>query len=388
MAEHSWNDEDARAFTELMLGRTRQYGVALLDARGAITGWSAGAAAITGHPTEEIIGEPFALLFTAADRERRLDEHELNTAARVGFAEDERWHVRKDGSVFWSAGVTMALRWSDGVCISFAKVFRDATHLRLRTEHLLNTLQRHHDEQAGQASFLALTAHELRNPLSPLKTVLNVLSAMPEASSRYDSLLKVFERQLGFLERLIEDLVDQTRLTTGKLGIVYQTVVLQDVLSEALDACRARAQSHGIALHAVLPTVPLRIDVDPQRLQQVVLNLLHNAIKFTPTGGDVWLVCTADATHFEIHVKDNGHGIAPELQPRIFDIFTQARDARSGRGDGFGVGLSLVKELVSLHHGTIEVRSEGEGKGSDFSLRVPLRRPADVAAAPDRSAAD
>jgi len=183
------------------------------------------------------------------------------------------------------------------------------------------------------------------------------------------------ERQLGLLERLVEDLVDVARVNSGKMSIAYERVEYQALLNDAVESCVAAAQFKGVAIHRSLPPTPLEIEVDARRMQQVFANLLNNAVKFTPQGGEVSLTATVDQTHLVFYMKDSGKGIAPEILPKIFDVFTQAEGGRADRGAGLGIGLALVKEIVTLHQSTVEVRSEGEGKGAEFTVRIPLRRP-------------
>lgn len=368
----SWSDEDAAAFADVVLRHSDPYGIILLDDDGCIKGWNRGAIKITGFEESDAVGEQFSLLFTPEDRERKLDQHELDSARLTGSAEDERWHLRKDGSSFWSSGMTLRLAGKGQRAAGFVKIFRDATHLRTRMRYLENFQQEQLANEAHRDIFVATLAHELRNPLAPMKTALSLLmhSKPPEERSR--NALKILDRQLGFLERLVEDLNDLTRVKRGQLRIDCATVTLQDLLNEAIDSCRTAADRRGVTLQPLLPTVPIEVHADPGRLHQVVSNLLNNGIKFTPAGGTVWLSATADQTHFLIVVRDNGVGISGDLLPQIFDVFTQAASADTHRGSGLGIGLSLVKEIVTLHQGTVEVRSEGPGHGAEFTVRIPL----------------
>lgn len=357
----------------MLLDCGRLVGVIFLDAQGRITGWSEGCHFMLGFDAGEVLGQPISLIFTPEDRERRLDAHELRSARELGAAEDERWHVRRDGSRFWASGVTLPLFGPAGLR-GYVKMFKDASHLGARMTALENEAQQAAAAAARQGSFLVSVAHELRNPLGTLKTVAELLSR-PEADTQRAQLLDITHRQLGFLERLVEDLVDLARADAGKLTRAYCAVELQQLLGLALQSCRGRADAHGVSLGALLPEVPIRVEVDADRLHQVVVNLLNNAIKFTPPGGSVVLLANVDTTHFVVQVKDTGVGIGPDLLPRIFDMFTQADGAGSHRGAGLGVGLALVKQIVSLHQGTVEVRSEGPGKGSEFTVRIPLAPP-------------
>ena len=372
-----WIQRDADAFSELMLVKTRQYGVMFYDTELRITGWNQGAAFITGWTADEVIGKTTAILFVPEDRERKLDEHEAQTAALVGVGEDERWHLRRDGSCFWASGVSVPLhRDENGRVTGFVKIFRDATHLRARTRYLENELKENVARQAERDVFIGTIAHEMRNPLSPLRSAQQLLQMFAGDAERSRQPLAVIDRQLGFLEKLIEDLVDLTRVQSGKMSIAYERTHLQVLLSEAIESCRGLAHAQQISFHLSFPEVPIEIEVDSRRINQIFVNLINNAIKYNHPGGDVWLTATADQTHFVCYLKDNGKGIPAEIQPRIFDVFTQAEGTDAQRGAGLGIGLAVVRELVSLHQGTVEVRSEGVGKGSEFIVRIPLRRPA------------
>ena len=379
MAERmDWDEADERALARLLLGHSITFGVIFIGPEGRVRGWGRGAEHLTGFRAGQVIGQPAAMLFTQQDQARGLPEQELRIAREVGVAEDERWHVRSDGGRSWTSGVTLPLRDATGALTGFVKIFRDATHLGTRIQALENQVEACATQAARHDYFVSSIAHELRNPLGPLKNGLQLLQRQVGGAAGWERPVQVMERQLGFLERLVEDLVDLTRVQTGKLRLAFGEVDLQQLVSDAVDAARQRAQAKGLLLQAVLPAVPLVVEVDGERMQQVLSNLINNAIKFTPAGGHVWASVTADQTHFLVLVKDTGQGIHPDLLARVFDAFTQADDSGARRDAGVGIGLAVVKEIVALHRGTIEVRSEGEGKGAEFIVRIPLRRRCDA----------
>ncbi|MGV3590894.1 MAG: PAS domain-containing sensor histidine kinase [Gammaproteobacteria bacterium] len=371
----SYQSDDAIAFGRQLLDENRQYGVVFIELDGTVRGISHGATHITGFSADDLLGQRSAVLYTPEDRERKLDEHELHTALVAGAAQDERWHMRKDGSNFWSSGVCVPLLDRAGKPNGFMKMFRDATHLRSRMKLLENTVQEKTIQLEQRETFLGTIAHELRNPLAPVKVASRIIEQALPADGRLDQAIKIIDRQMAALERLVEDLVDLTRTKTGKLNIVRAPANLQTVVGNAVDACRAAAATKDIALHVTMPSVQIEVELDAGRMHQVIVNLLNNAIKFTPRRGDVWVNATTDQTHALIFITDNGIGISAELLPKIFDMFTQAPDAGSQRGAGLGIGLALVKQVVELHQGTVEVTSEGPGKGSRFTVRIPQRRP-------------
>lgn len=371
----AWQANDQQRFSRHLLGQATQYATIFMEDAGVITGWSRGAHFITGFTAADALGQPFALIFTPEDRELRLDQHEINSAATIGFFEDERWHQRQDSSRFWASGFTMKLAGG-----GFVKVMRDATHLRARTVALQNLLDEQSAQQASSARSFAQVVHDLRNPIAPIKTATLLLrrSNRPDIHARA---LDTIERQLGVLERLSTDLFDATRVAHGRLSIALQRFNLQPLVQAAVDEMAPAAEQHGVRLTCVLPEALLEVELDPERLQQVLANLMGNAIKFTPAGGDVAVIVTFDGSHMFITVKDNGIGIGPELQPRIFELFTQASTPM--QHEGLGIGLAIVKEIAALHGGTVEVRSDGPGKGSEFLIRMPIRQRVDAGQAPD-----
>ena len=369
----AWQDADARALLGQLMGSLRRYGVVFIDLDGRVQGWSEGCHAITGFAADDVIRHSSAVLFTPEDVARELHVHELNSARLLGHSEDERWHMRKDGSRFWASGITLLLGTTERPQ-GFAKMFRDATHLRLRMDALENEVRQVRKDRSDRDVFLATIAHELRNPLQPMSVATRLLAQACD-QPRHGQAIKILDRQLGFIERLVEDLLDMTRLGQGRMAIDVRRVELQRLLQDAVDSRGEAARAKDIALACILPPVPIAVEVDPARLDQVVVNLLNNAIKFTPDGGDVTVLANVDQTHFTVRVQDTGQGISAELQPRLFTMFTQADPLHTGRGQGLGIGLALVKQLVSLHHGSVEVRSEGTGRGSEFLVRIPLEQP-------------
>lgn len=371
----AWDPEDAQALFALLPAGLKQYAVIFTDVDGCITGWSEGAFTLTGFSASDVLGKSIEILFTPEDVALELHLHELNSARLLGSAEDERWHMRQDGSRLWASGMTLPLGDKDRPR-GFVKLFRDATHLRLRLDALAEEVRQLRKARSDQNLFIGTIAHELRSPLQPLTTATALLSQPIEPALR-ERAAQVLRRQIRQMERLVEDLVDMTRVGQGTMRIAYETVQLQTLLEQSLDGCRDAAARKQIELLCVLPPVPVTVEVDPGRIQQVVANLVGNGLKFTPSGGKVSLQANVEPHHFIVRVKDTGQGIGPELQPWIFDMFTQGDGSDTGRGKGLGIGLALVREIVALHGGSVEVKSEGAGKGSEFFVRVPLVRPGD-----------
>ncbi len=237
--------------------------------------------------------------------------------------------------------------------------------VRQRAEQALRAADQRKDE------FLATLAHELRNPLAPLRNALEILRTHPADDDLGHRAREIMDRQLRQMVRLVDDLLDVSRITTGKLALKTERVPLQPIVQSALDAAAPLIEDRRLKLDVRLP-VGVTLDADPARLAQAFQNLLHNAAKFTPEGGRVSLVGEVQGETLELVVADTGIGIPAEMLPRIFDMFTQLDRSLERVHSGLGVGLSLTRRLIELHGGTLTAESEGLGRGSRFVVRLPL----------------
>jgi PAS domain S-box-containing protein len=234
-------------------------------------------------------------------------------------------------------------------------------------------VERLREQDQRKDEFIATLAHELRNPLAPIRTGLNILrmTSDPDAARRSR---EVMERQLAHLVRLVDDLLDVSRIRSGKVALVRETIDVGIVVDTALEASRPLIEAQGHTLHVDVPAEMLLVDADATRLAQVVANLLNNAAKYTPRGGHIGLRVAAEGDRLGIRVRDNGIGIDAKVLPRIFDLFVQADAGPDHAPGGLGIGLTLVRRLLELHGGGIEAHSEGPGHGSTFTAWLPLRR--------------
>jgi PAS domain S-box-containing protein len=244
-------------------------------------------------------------------------------------------------------------------------VFRDVT-ARHAAERTREEQERRKDE------FLAMLAHELRNPLAPIAGALHVLEIAPDDATTAVRARQIMQRQVDHLVRLVDDLLDVSRITRGKIGLQRTRVELAEVIQRAVETTRPHidAQRHRLVID--LPSEPVMLDADPIRLAQVLGNLLNNAAKYTEPGGLIELCAARDGEKVEIRVRDNGLGMSPEMLPRIFDLFVQERHSLDRAQGGLGIGLTLVRRLVELHGGSVEACSPGVGQGSEFVVRLPL----------------
>ena len=257
---------------------------------------------------------------------------------------------------------------------SKADVFFELYRQRQQIAEQRDTLKAHAEAlkvaDRRKDEFLATLAHELRNPLAPLRHGLDILRRRPDGDDAA-SIRDIMDRQLIYLVRLIDDLLDVSRFTQGKIALRKERIEVADVVRTAVEANQPLIDSAGHSLAVEMPADPIWLDADLTRLAQVVGNLLNNAAKYTQEGGQIRLAARAEGDDAVITVWDNGIGIAPDMQAHVFELFTQV-DGRSDRSrGGLGIGLALVKQLVTMHGGHVSAESEGVGKGSVFTIRIP-----------------
>jgi CheY-like chemotaxis protein/two-component sensor histidine kinase len=223
--------------------------------------------------------------------------------------------------------------------------------------------------------FIAMLAHELRNPLAPIRNAIELMGRRGLGDPALESMRQMIERQTGHLTRIVDDLLDVNRIAHGRLSIGKEPIDLIDVLSRAIETSRPLIDSRGHRLEVDIPAHPLEIEGDAVRLTQVMINLLNNAAKYTPRGGAISLTAAQRDAGVEISVRDTGKGIARQDLEKIFDLFAQLNPDSNGAEGGLGVGLALVRRVVELHGGTVRAKSEGLGSGSEFIVRLPLPLP-------------
>jgi PAS domain S-box-containing protein len=351
------------------LQQTREYAVIILDAQGKITGWLGAAERVFGYAAHEVTGNDCGMLFTPEDWEKGLDRQERDAAVASGRAFDDRWHLRKDGTAIWVTG-TMESVWVQGRLAAFVKVCRDRSDLRAQLDSLSNQAAVAQTRLENVQAVVRTLGHELRNPLAPIQTAARIIldSEVPE---RVERAAQVVMRQAQTLQRIAEDLMDATRLETGAIRPRLALLDFRSLVEEGADSVRELAAKRRLRLELVQPQSPLRVHADAPRIHQVLLNLLSNALKYTPPGGTVWLKTTQEGSEVVLRVEDTGIGIAPDVLPKIFDLFTRDTAAVATDPAGLGIGLAMVRNIVRLHGGSVQARSGGRGKGSEFTVRLP-----------------
>jgi PAS domain S-box-containing protein len=356
----------------LLAENVRDYAIFIIDPQGTVVSWSRGGERLLGYTEAEILGQHFRRFFTPEDIAKGDPERELSQAAKTGRGEDDRWHIRKDGSRFWCSGVLTRLDEDGGRVRGFAKIMRDLTaqkrledELRKRSDELV-TANAHKDR------FMAVLAHELRNPLAPVRNVAKLISQQTSGNPVLQQASAILDRQVRLMTQLVEDLLDAARIATGKVKLSKELVEACVVIQRAVDTARPLMEERKHRLTVTLPDQPIWLHADPTRLEQVLVNLLNNAAKYTEQGGQIWVAAERQDGRAVIRVRDTGIGIAPDMLARVFTLFTQGKSGLHPKQSGLGIGLSVARSLVQLHGGTIEVKSDGQGKGSEFVVRLPL----------------
>ena len=307
--------------------------------------------------------ESFMQLVHEADRERVFEN--LNAAIDQGEIYTCEFRiVRPDGSVRWVTNLGVVQFDAAGQPASMTGTITDVTERKCAEEAL-----KHADRRKDE--FLATLAHELRNPLAPIRTGLHVLNLTRDAAVAVRT-REMMERQLSHMVRLIDDLLDVSRITSGKVTLRKEQVLLRTVAETAVEASRPVIVAAGHALKLALPEEPVWLAADPTRLAQVMTNLLTNAAKYTPEGGCIELSASREGGEVIVRVTDTGLGIPPGMLAEVFEMFTQVNRTLERCQGGLGIGLALVKRLVEFHGGTITAESPGLGQGSTFTVRLPL----------------
>ena len=342
------------------------YAIITLDDEGSITSWNNGAEKITGYPAREIVGKHFSRLYPAEDSRANKPWKQLQMARERGRVYEESWRMRDDGTQYWANSVIARLPLQEGAERSFYMVMQDLSQRRY-AETLADTAQRMHE-------FIAMLAHELRNPLAPIRNAVALMARLGAGDPLAESMRQTIDRQSINLTRIVDELLDVNRIARGQLTVEKQAIDLRDVIARAVETSRPVVDARGHRLHIAIADRPIESLGDPLRLAQVVVNILNNASKYTPDGGDIWLTASRVSGRAEIRVRDTGRGLERDSIDRVFDLFMQVDPSSGSALGGLGVGLALVRRIVELHGGTVHAASDGLGKGSEFIVRLPMRQ--------------
>jgi signal transduction histidine kinase/CheY-like chemotaxis protein len=286
----------------------------------------------------------------------------------------ETVRVRKDGSHVDISLTVSPVKSTDGTIVGASKVARDITE-RKRMESQLSEADRQKD------NFIAILAHELRNPLSPIRNAVKILEMERPDDRDLLAYCELIDKEAMQINRLLDDLLDISRITTGKLSFQKERIDIATALNAAVETSRPMINEAGHKLTIKLPAESLMVEADPARLAQVFSNLLNNASKFTESGGDIRVGVERQDSHAVIRITDSGIGMSSELLRKVFDMFVQGDTTAERNPGGLGLGLTLARDIVEFHGGSIEARSDGPGQGSEFIVTLPLAKVGAVASA-------
>ena len=367
---------DARM--RMIVESTQDYAIIATDLHGTVTIWNPGAERMFGYTDAEMTGQPLACIYTEQDRADGVPAHEMQRAREDGRASDERWHRRKDGSIFFCSGAMTPLRDPD--LVGYAKIARDLTDSK-RTEAQLEALLIKEKEtraelQAASAmkdDFLAVMSHELKHPLNLIHVNAELLSRLPEVRgvAAATRAADVIRHTVMNQAKIIDDLLDLSRVHTGKMSLDIRPTDWSAIVSRVIEAVTHDAQHLSLELISELDPSAAYVHADPVRVEQMVWNLVSNALKFTPRNGAIQARISLDGIDARLDVIDTGQGIATDLLPHVFDLFWQAERGTTRSRGGMGIGLALVKHLAEEHRGRVAVASDGPGLGACFSVWLP-----------------
>jgi PAS domain S-box-containing protein len=384
--------QNAEVF-QLLVSAVRDYAIFMLDAKGNVATWNIGAQRIKQYAPAEIIGRHFSTFYTEEDKRNGKPERELAVACEQGSVEDEGWRLRKDGSRFWASVVITAVYDAQGTLRGFAKVTRDITDRknaeetqRALTEQREARLRAEEEQRLAEASyriaqeanrtkdeFLMTLSHELRTPMTAILGWSRMLPAMSPDNPVFQEAIDSIAAGAQLQARLIDDILDVSRIVSGKLRLVPETFEMGHVIKDSVDGMNPTAFAKQITITTSLAPDLGLIVADPTRIQQVIWNLLSNAVKFTQRNGTVRVSARRASSHIQISVRDNGEGIDPQFLPHIFEPFRQAESPQTRVHGGLGLGLSIVRYIAEAHGGTVTAESEGRGKGTTFTVTLPVR---------------
>jgi PAS domain S-box-containing protein len=337
------------------------------DLNGVINSWNEGATRLFGYSATEALGQPVTLIDPSG-----LEEEKNRLLARLlqgeRVSQYETARLTKDGRRL-DVSITLSPLYNEkGAIVGASKMVRDITQ-RKHAERALQESDRNKEE------FLPTLAHELRNPLASISGALHLIQLPTVEAAQRAKAYAIMERQLQQIIRLVEDLVDVSRISRGKIELRKERIALIEAVNIAAETVKPLMEANRHVFSIDLAKEAFWLDADLTRLSQIFINLLNNAANYTPAGGHIGLSATAEGDAVAVRVRDNGIGIPASMLPKVFDMFEQATHPAERSQKGLGIGLTLVKKLVEMHGGNVEVHSEGKGKGSEFMVRLPLAAP-------------
>ncbi len=370
-AEKSAADSGAAARFLASIVDSSEDAIIAVSLNGTIQTWNGAAERLYGYSSREAVGKPIAMLIPAdrADEEDRLIAR-LLTGERISHFDTVR--LKKSGEPVDISLTISAVRDENDRIVGTSKVVRDISETKAAEKRIYGLMADLKDADRRKDEFLAILAHELRGPLAPIRHSLEIIKRTGGDSSHLRTAATTMDRQLSQMVRLVDDLLDVSRITRNKLELRRERVNLAEILQQAIQICQPLADTLGHRLTVEIAPEPVFVFGDPVRLAQVFSNLLQNAYKYTESGGTIRLSAQRQGSEVRISVRDSGVGIPGDVLPRIFDLFIQVEQTLERAHGGLGIGLTLVKQLVAMHDGVVTASSEGPGRGSEFVVRLPV----------------
>jgi PAS domain S-box-containing protein len=359
----------------LLVSNVKDYAIFMLDPTGHIVSWNEGAERIKGYTAGEIIGNHFSVFYPAADVAAGKTKWELEIAVREGKYEEEGWRVRKDGSTFWASVLITAIHRADGRLIGFAKVTRDLTERRAAQERTLADARRIAQAEAEsrtKSEFLAAMSHELRTPINATLGYIDLidLGVAGEVNDQQKEYLSRIRGSQQHLLKIITDLLNYSRIEAGQVEYDLVPAPLHEMVDTVLPMVEPQAVMKGVTVVHGPCVKDVSGRTDRTKAEQIVLNLVGNAVKFTPSGGRVTVGCGVRDERAVVTVTDTGPGIAPDHQESIFEPFVQIGRSLTSSHEGTGLGLAISRDLARAMGGDLTVQSE-LGEGATFTLWLP-----------------
>jgi PAS domain S-box-containing protein len=366
---------DAGALYARVVDSLRDYAVILMDPAGIVRNCNNATRDIFGYDCDELVGQPADILFTADDRARGILGAELRVALDEGRATDNRWLLRRNGTTFWAEGVLTPLHSDIGGHTGFSKIVRDGTAAHEQGQAVQQAMEEAERANRAKDRFLAMLSHELRTPLAPISAAIPLLERYAAVPQKYQSLLPMIRRNVALEARLIDDLLDLSAISAGKVSLKLAPVDMHQLVRAVADMVHDQVANGRLRLTLDLAAPSALVSADEARIHQVVWNMLRNAIKFTQPGGNITLRTEMEDGMVVLTCTDDGIGIEPAALPRIFKPFEQADSEVSQKFGGLGLGLAIARGLVQEHDGQLLAASEGRDKGASFTLKLHAMEP-------------
>lgn len=338
---------------------------------GIITNWNLGAERLYGYSAAEVIGRPITLLVPP---EQKDEIPSIMARIRRGLSTDhfETVRLRRDGVRVCVSLVVSPIKTEDGRLIGASAIARDITAQKEAERQLLRSNAELQEADRRKNQFLAMLAHELRNPLASVRNALHVVRQPHASHTERMTAQDIMDRQLQHLSRLIDDLLDVSRVTQDRIELRREPTDLSTLIARSIETAQPALQRRRQQLALSIPPDPVPLEIDLTRMVQALSNLLHNAAKFSPENATIDLRAVRDDDNLQITVTDPGIGISEQFLPYVFDLFSQADQSLDRTRGGLGIGLTLVRKLVMLHGGSVSAHSAGPGSGSTFTIRLPF----------------